>query len=168
MGEAGILKPEDRVELINGEIITRSPINRKHIGLVNRLTALFIEMFGRTVVVSPQNSIRIGKHSEPEPDIAILKFREDFYFEKHPMPEDTHLLIEVADSTLKYDSSVKLSLYAEALVQEYWIVNVQSQEIQVFKNPKDKTYQTKEIYKKQQSIKLEQLDALIDVSKIFF
>ncbi len=168
MGEAGILKPEDKVELINGEIITMSPINRKHISYVNRITVLFIEIFGRKIIVSPQNSIRIGKHSEPEPDIAILKFREDFYFEKHPTSEDTHLLIEVADSSLKFDSSVKLALYARAMIKEYWIINIKKQEILVLKNPKGDSYQTKAVYKKQQSIKLEQLDASIDVSKIFF
>ncbi len=168
MGEAGILKPDDKVELINGEIITMSPINSKHASYVKRINALFTKLVGEDAIISIQDPVRLNKHSEPEPDIAILKFRADYYSKKHPTAEDVILLIEVSDSSVNVDRSFKLPLYAKSGIQEFWIINLKNNQIEVYKNPKGDTYETKEIFKKEKSIKLEQLDAFIEVSKIFF
>ena len=168
MAEAGILKPDDKVELINGEIITTSPINSKHAGYVKRIIALFTKLVNDDTIISVRDPIRLNKHSEPEPDIAILKFRSDYYTETHPTPKDVILLIEVSDSSVNVDRSFKLPLYAKSGIQEFWIVNLKSNQIEVYKKPKGDAYEIEETYKKEKSIKLEQLDALIDVAKIFF
>lgn len=168
MAEVGILKSMDKLELINGEIILKNPSNPKHSSYVMRLDALFSNTFGRKIIVSVKHPLRIDQHSEPEPDIAILKYREDYYTETHPSSEDVILLIEVSDSSVNVDKTIKLPLYAKSGIQEFWIINLKSNQIEVYKNPKGDSYKTKKIYKKEKSIKLEQLDALIDVSKIFF
>lgn len=140
MAETGILTPEDRVELIKGEIIAMSPIGRKHAASVNRLTNLFPSLLGDKVIVSVQNSIRLDNYSEPQPDIVLLKPRSDFYESKIPEPEDIYLLIEVADSTIKYDQDVKLPLYAESNISEVWIVNLNNTTLEVYRQPQNKTY----------------------------
>lgn len=168
MADAGILKPKEKLELINGEIFNRAASSAKRASYIMRINALFLEIFGDSVILSIHHPVRLSKYSEPEPDIAILKFRADYYTETHPSSEDVILLIEVSDSSVNVDKTIKLPLYAKSGIQEFWIVNLKSNQIEVYKKPKGDTYKTKEIYKKEKSIKLESLDALIDVSKIFF
>lgn len=140
MAEVGILAEDDRVELINGEIIRMSPINSSHTSCVKRLNALLFEKLGRKVVISVQDPITLGSYSEPEPDLAVLKASDDFYARQHPRPEDVHLVIEVSDSTLSVDQGLKLSLYAEAGIPEYWIINLPEQQVEVYQHPKGKQY----------------------------
>jgi Uma2 family endonuclease len=140
MAETGILTPEDRVELIRGEIIAMSPIGRKHAAAVNRLTNFFPPLLGDKVIISVQNSIRLDNYSEPQPDIVLLKPRSDFYESKIPEPEDIYLLIEVSDSTIKYDQEVKLPLYAESNIDEVWIVNLSNTTLEVYRQPEQKIY----------------------------
>jgi Uma2 family endonuclease len=91
-------------------------------------------------VISIQNSIRLPDYSEPQPDIVILKPREDFYEEKFPQAEDVLLLIEVADSSLKYDQTTKLSLYSEYGILEYWIANLERNILEIYRQPQGKSY----------------------------
>jgi len=168
MAEAGILTEKDKVELINGEIVLKHPDYRRNASYIMRLNALFANFLDRKVIVSIKQPIQVDNYSETEPDIALLKFQEDFYVENHPTSDDTLLIIEVSNSAIAINRNTRLSLYSKSGIQEFWIVNLQSDQIEVYKNPKGDSYEVKEIYKKQQSIKLEQLDALIDVSKIFF
>ena len=145
MAEAGILKPEDRVELINGEIIKMSPIKSQHAGHVTRLNALLSKLIGDNALVSVQNPIRIDNFSEPEPDIALLKPVSHFYIEGHPEPKDVFLLIEVADSSLRYDQKVKLALYARAGIPEVWIINLLARCVEVYRQPEAGRYLDREI-----------------------
>jgi len=145
MAEAGILKPEDRVELINGEIIKMSLIKSQHAGHVTRLNTVLSKILGDLAIISVQNPIRIDNFSEPEPDIALLKLASHFYIESHPEPKDVFLLIEVADSTLRYDQKVKLALYARAGIPEVWIVNLQAHCVEVYRQPESGSYQSKQI-----------------------
>lgn len=108
LGEAGIITPDQKVELINGEIIERSPIKSPHSGTVSLLNRLLSHWLGKDYIIHVQNPLEIDKFTEPEPDVMVLKFREDFYIKSHPKPEDTLLLIEVADSSLEKDRAVKL------------------------------------------------------------
>ncbi|MGK7881875.1 MAG: Uma2 family endonuclease [Crocosphaera sp.] len=140
MAETGILTPEDRVELIRGEIIAMSPIGRKHAAAVNRLTNLFPPLLGNKAIISVQNSIRLDNYSEPQPDIVLLKPRSDFYESKIPEAEDIYLLIEISDSTIKYDQEIKLPLYAESNINELWIINLNNKNLEVYRQPQDKTY----------------------------
>ena len=135
MGEAGILHEDDRVELIDGEIIEMSPIGKHHAACVKRLIAHLTEQIGRRAILGAQDPLQLSNYSEPQPDITVLKFREDYYAERHPIPDDTLLLIEVADTTLAYDRGVKLPRYASTGVPEVWIVNLPDDVIEVYRQP---------------------------------
>jgi Uma2 family endonuclease len=140
MSEAGILSENDQVELINGEIIEMSPIGRRHTACVNRLNSVFSQLLGKKVIVAVQNPIILNNLSEPEPDIALLQPRADFYESGHPQPQDIFLLIEVADSSLEYDRDVKIPLYASSGITEVWLVDIYEQVIIVYRYPSENGY----------------------------
>jgi Uma2 family endonuclease len=142
MADAGILGPEDRVELIDGEIIEMSPIGSRHLGCVNRATRLFTLVFRERVVVSVQNPLQLSNYTEPEPDIVLLKPRSDDYAGKKPLAEDALLVVEVADTTLRYDRDVKLPRYAAAGVPEVWIENLVDDLLLVYRDPIADRYTT--------------------------
>jgi hypothetical protein len=124
MAEAGILSEDDRVELLEGEIVAMSPIGSRHAGTVKRLLDQFIPLQGaRRVILSVQDPIRLGEYSEPQPDLALLRPRADFYASSHPGPEDVLLIIEVADQSAAVDREVKVPLYARWGIPEvcWWI-----------------------------------------------
>src|SRR5215210_4225582 len=122
MGEAGILHEDDRVELIEGEIVEMAAIGTRHFSCVNGLTRLLIRSVGDEAIVSVQNPVRLNDHTEPQPDLTVIRERD--YRESLPMPEDVLLLIEVSDTTLRYDRNLKLPLYARAGILEVWIVDL--------------------------------------------
>jgi Uma2 family endonuclease len=119
MGEAGILHPEERVELIDGEIVQMSPISYRHALCVNRANTIFIQAFGNRANVSPQSPLRLSDWSEPQPDIVVFKPRADFYATKIPLPKDVLFIVEVSDSSLAIDQKVKLPRYAAAGIPDY-------------------------------------------------
>lgn len=135
MGEAGILGEDDRVELINGEIVQMTPIGSHHAACVHRLVALLSKHVAGRAIVLVQNPVRASELSEPQPDLGLLRLRDDFYAEAHPGPDDVHLLVEVADSSLDYDRSVKAALYAAAGVPELWIVDLACRQIESCRLP---------------------------------
>ncbi|HKP76214.1 MAG TPA: Uma2 family endonuclease [Longimicrobiaceae bacterium] len=136
MGEAGIFSEDDRVELINGEIVEMTPIGSQHAGLVRRLDRWLQRWIGDEVLVSAQQPIKIATDGEPVPDIALLRPRADDYIRSHPTPEDALLLIEVADTSGMYDRNVKRRLYAEGGVPEYWVVDMPNACVAVFRQPR--------------------------------
>jgi Uma2 family endonuclease len=140
MGEAGILSPECRVELINGEIFRMSPINPWHAGVVNRLTHRFVTGLGRRAVVHVQNPTIVDRRSQPQPDLVLLKPREDFYGSAHPTGDDALLVVEVAETSLAHDRRRKLPLYARTGVTEVWLVNRQADVVEVFRGPSPRGY----------------------------
>lgn len=140
MAEYGILGGNERVELIEGEIIEMNPIGSPHAACVKRLTRLLVRAAGDRAIVGIQDPVQLGDLSEPQPDIALLKPRSDFYGDAHPGPEDILLLVEVADSTLAYDRNRKLPLYARSGVPEAWIVDLESRVIEVYRNPSSEGY----------------------------
>ena len=140
MSEASILSENDKVELINGEIIEMSPIGRRHTACVNRLNSVFSQLLGKKVIIAVQNPIILNNLSEPQPDIALLKPRADFYESGHPQPQDIFLLIEVADSSLEYDRDVKIPLYASSGITEVWLVDIYEQVIIVYRYPSENGY----------------------------
>lgn len=135
MGEIGLLTEDDRVELIEGAILVMPPIGEGHFGQVNRFTRVFTGTFRSGAVVSIQNPVRLGLRTEPEPDVVVLRFRDDDYSGKFPEPADVLLLVEVAESSLAYDRDTKGPLYAKARIQEYWIVDLVHGEIIVHRDP---------------------------------
>jgi len=145
MMETGILTKEDRVELINGEIIKSSPIKSTHASIVDILTEELIFQLRKKAIIRTQNPITLNDFSEPEPDLAVVAFRKDRYRNQHPSPNDTFLVIEVADSTLSTDRTIKIPLYATANIPEYWIVNIPKSQIEIYRTPLDGKYLEKEI-----------------------
>lgn len=143
MAETGVLRPGARVELLEGRIIDMSPIGPLHGGLVNRLTRLFNRTANGRWLVTVQNPLHLDDHSEPEPDVMLLKPSPDDYTRRHPRPEDVFLLIEVSDSTLDYDREEKLPAYGRAGISEVWLVNPQDEVIEVYREPHFTGYTSK-------------------------
>ena len=140
MGDAGIFSSDSRLELIEGEVYEMSPIGSPHAACVKFLSTLLNRLFGGKLLVSTQDPIRLNDFSEPQPDIALLRWRDDFYRTAHPRAEDIVLLIEVADTTLHIDRVVKLPLYAKAGIPEVWIVNLIDDQIEIYAEPTGDTY----------------------------
>jgi len=145
LGTSGILSDADHVELIEGEIIDMSPIGSRHAGMVNKLAHLLRDQVGSSAIVSVRNPLAVSAESEPVLDLAILVPRADFYARSHPKPQDVLLLIEVADTSLRYDSEVKIPLYAEAGITEVWLVNLESRSLIVHRAPRNGGYQHVEV-----------------------
>ena len=147
MAEIGILTEDDRVELIEGEILVMPPIGEDHFGHVNLLTRVFVLAFSNEAVVHIQNPVRLAPRTEPEPDVVLLRYREDDYRGKFPVPDDVLLLVEVADHSLGYDQSTKRMLYARAGIQEYWIVDLVHAELVVHRDPSRAKYRSVQRFK---------------------
>ncbi|MEM9919752.1 MAG: Uma2 family endonuclease [Bacteroidota bacterium] len=140
LAEIGILKESDRVELLYGDIVTISPTKSAHAGMVDSMIELLIIKLYKKANIKCQNPISLDKLSEPEPDIAVVKYKADGYSSQHPGPEDIYLVIEVADSSLEKDRQVKGPLYAKAGIPEYWIINLSDRQIEIHREPKDGAY----------------------------
>jgi Uma2 family endonuclease len=133
MVEAGILTEYDKVELIRGELVLMSPIGSRHAACVSRLNDLF-EGLRAKVLRYIQNPVRL-EDSEPEPDFVLLGRKDDYYASGHPVPADVHLVIEVADTSQRFDRDVKGPLYAENGIREYWLVDVEADRVEVHRRP---------------------------------
>jgi len=157
MGEANIFPPGSRVELINGEILDMVPIGFNHSGHINRLVKLLTKIIPDDVIPSVQNPLQLGDLSEPEPDFMLLKPHEDFYTSRHPIAEDVLLLIEVADSSLRFDQNEKLRLYAQHGVPEYWLLNLNDLCLEVYRKPNGEAYAEKSTLHAGDSVTLSQL-----------
>jgi Uma2 family endonuclease len=142
MGRSGILHEDDRVELIEGEIIEMVPIGIGHIGCVNRTTTLFVYRFGDATVVHVQNPIQLDRYNEPEPDVSLLRYRPDAYGGHMPVPRDVFLLLEVADSSLTFDRRVKVPLYARSGIPEVWLVELRKARLHVYRDSSPGGYRT--------------------------
>ncbi len=141
MVEGGVFEDGARLELIEGEIVDISTIGKRYAACVDRLAELFRESLGRRVIVRVQNPIQLDEHSEPQPDIALLKRREDFYEDALPTPADVLLVVEVADTSVEYDRKLKLPIYARAGVAEVWIVNLPEEKIETYSRPSGEEYE---------------------------
>jgi len=140
MIEAGVFNEDARVELIRGEILEMAPIGLRHAACVARLTMLFARKVGDSAIVWVQNPIQLAGNSEPEPDLALLRPRPDFYSGQRPTPDDVLLLVEVADTSAGYDRTVKLQIYAEAAIPEVWLVLLAQDAIEIHSAPIQHTY----------------------------
>lgn len=140
MAEIGILGITQRTELIDGRILTMAPIGSQHADWVDRLVRLFVKNLPDDYRVRPQNPVYLDESNEPEPDIALLKPRQQPYREAHPRPEDVLLIIEVADSSLEYDRDVKLPLYAKHAIPEVWLIDVVANRLEIYRQPQQGDY----------------------------
>jgi Uma2 family endonuclease len=135
MGEAGVFPPGSRVELLEGEIIDMMPVGPFHSGVVNRLNDFFAANHQGRWLVTNQNPVRLSRHSEPQPDIVLVRRDPDFYSGRHPQPDDVLLLIEVSETSLDYDRGDKLAAYGKAGIGEYWVVNLPERCLEVYREP---------------------------------
>lgn len=135
MAQAGIVVEDDRIELIDGDLIDMAPIGSRHAGAVKRLASLLHATARGTAVVSVQDPLQIDSYSQPQPDIALLRSRADFYAESHPQPADVLLIVEVAEASLNYDRDVKVPLYARHGIPEVWLLDVAGRCLTVFRAP---------------------------------
>jgi len=162
MGAAGIFENKPKVELIDGEIYTRSPITSNHNSHVDKAAEFFtVKLFGK-VKVRTQGSIRLDDYSEPEPDVTILRFDEHFYKKKPATASDVLLVIEVAVMTLKRDRTIKKKKYATSNIPEYWIIIPEKQIIEVYRNPEDGEYGEKSTYKITNNWTIEEFDLSVN------
>lgn len=152
MGQAGILTEDDRVELINGEIITMTPIGPRHNAAVSRATRALVEAVGDHAIVLVQGSVRLDQSSEPQPDVVLLRAEPDFYATRLAGPDEILLIIEMAESSADYDSEVKSSLYAAAGVREYWLANLTTRIVTCFSAPAKGAYQRQQEHREGESI----------------
>lgn len=142
MGRTGILPPDCRVELIDGELIDMAPINSPHASMVARLTRLFVREAGDAIVF-PQNPINLPPYSQPQPDIAILAPESSAYSSALPGAADVLLVVEVAHTTLRYDMGIKADLYARHGIRELWVVDLTARVLEVFRSPVEGRYRTR-------------------------
>jgi Uma2 family endonuclease len=143
MAAAGIFKPDERIELIDGEIVEMSPIGDRHAACVINLNRLLVLGVRGRAIVSPQNPVRISAHSKPQPDLALLRARS--YISAGATVEDMLLVVEVADTTVRYDRTVKRSLYARAGIPEYWVVDANAESVDVYRTPIADSYRDVQI-----------------------
>jgi Uma2 family endonuclease len=140
MRESGILTEDDRVELLDGEIYLMSPLGPLHIAIVNRLNKLLTRQVGDDAIVSIQNSVQLNDYTEPQPDVALLSPRDDYYDQALARPDDILFLIEVADTSISYDRDQKLPRYAASNIAEVWIIDADAQIVEQYSQPMQGQY----------------------------
>ena len=148
MAAAGVLHEDDRVELLDGQIVVMTPIGSRHAAAVRRLEHIFHAAVGHGAIVSVQNPIEIGDYWEPHPDVCLLRRRDDFYADAHPRAEDVLLVIEVADTSAQDDRERKLPEYARGGILEAWLVDLEHDAIEVHREPAPAGYRAVEVLKR--------------------
>ncbi len=157
MGEAGILDEDDRLELLDGEIVEMTPIGSRHAACVMRVSDVFWQRARAVAIVNVQNPVVLSERTELYPDTVLLKRRADFYSESHPQPTDVLLLVEVADTTGRYDRRVKVPRYAAAGIPEVWVIDLRARAIDVYRRPAAEGYAEHERVGPGQSLSIPQI-----------
>ncbi len=168
MMESGIIREGEKVELILGQIFTMAVKGTRHTLSTRKLFKQLLALIGDQADVQSQDPISLPNHSEPEPDIVIARLRSDDYIDSHPAPADTILVIEVADSSIKFDRDTKAPLYAAAGISEYWIVNLIDNRLEIYRQPEGSIYAKIEIITPPRSINLPQFPEIVVHISDFF
>ena len=167
MGEAGIFTEDDRVELIGGEILEMTPVGPPHAWIVNRLAELIMTRLGSGAYVSIQNPLRIGRDTEPQPDLVVAR-RSGAYARRHPEPGDVLLVVEAADSSLRYDRLEKIPRYGGAGVPETWLVDVAARTVTAYTDPTAGGYAAERVLRRGDMLAATSVPALrVPVAGIF-
>lgn len=153
MLEIGVLNEDSQVELLNGEVIKMTPIGPRHAASVDRINEVLKTKLGKQAIVRVQNPVQLDDFTEPQPDISLLKRRADFYAAGHPTSVDVLVAIEVSDSSIDKDRTVKLPAYARAGIYEVWLVDLYEDRIEVHSDPYNGTYQEVRIVQRNQKIR---------------
>ena len=168
MAEVGLLAPDARVELIDGEIIDMAPIGSRHGGTVIRLNRLVARAVGDRAILGIQHFVRLDIFSEPQPDVVLLKSRPDDYTISHASPAEILLIVEVCDTSLRHDLKVKVPLYARHGIPEVWIVDLEGEQVRVFRSPAGAAYTKASVHATPGVLDIEALPGVtLDLSEIF-
>ena len=168
MRQAGILTEDERVELIDGEVREMSPIDPIHAATVNRLNHQLADKVRGRAIISVQNPIRLDAYNEPQPDLTLLRWDNDFYEQRHPLPKDILIAMEVANTSLVYDRREKLPRYAAAGIPEVWLINIGRKTIEQYTKPADGQYTAMQVVVPGQQITAHVINELqIAVEQIF-
>ena len=167
MTQLGILPEESGWEIIDGEIIKKMPTGSKHAGTVKKINRILTANLGNEFVIAVQDPIHLDDYNEPEPDVAILRFREDIYTESHPLPNDVLVVIEVSDSTIKYDRETKKNMYSEFGITEFWLVDLTERIIEIHTQPRQGIYRNMQIFGLDEILQSQTIESLtLDVNQI--
>jgi Uma2 family endonuclease len=167
MAETGVLRPDARVELLDGKVLDMSPIGSSHAGMVKRFIRIFTALAKGRWMVSAQDPVRLDDHSEPQPDFALLKPSADDYSSRHPEPDDVFLIVEVADASLDFDHEEKIPAYGRAGIMEVWLVNLRDWTLEIFREPHFTGYRSKTVLRAgDQAKQLAFPDAAVDVAEL--
>lgn len=167
LAETGFFIEDDRIELIEGELIEMAPIGSDHSGRVNRLNHTFTAALSDKAIVAVQNPIVLDSNNEPQPDLALLRWRNDFYQAANPTAEDVLLVIEVADSSVRLDRDVKVPLYARFAIPEVWLLDLTKRRLEVYRQPVDGEYSDIKHYREGRVTSNLLADAQIDLAEFF-
>lgn len=168
MIKTGILKKQHQVELIEGEILEMSPIGSRHASIVDRLNRSLNRQVGDSAIVRVQSPVIMNDLSEPQPDITVVRYKEDFYEQEHPQVQDIFLIIEISDTTTVYDRDIKIPVYASAGIQVVWLFDLASQIVDVYTDPVFGRYNLIQRQNKNSVLLLPSLPTIrIDLSSIF-
>ena len=151
MGDAGILGPDERTELLDGDIVVQPKPGARHASMVTRLSMLLARLAGEEVIIRVRNPLRLDARTEPQPDVTVLRYRDDFYASGHPGAGDALVVVEVADSSLSLDRGYKLEMYARASVREFWLVDAKRGAVTVYAGPAGGKYTQEHEYRRGQS-----------------
>ncbi len=152
MAESGILQPDERIELLEGQIIQMAAKGTAHSASVSRIEQVLRNRLGNRVLLRFQDPIRLNDYSEPEPDIAVVQPSPNFYEDHHPTPSEVFLLIEVSDTTLKFDRETKAPAYGCSGIAEYWVLDVVARKLHVYRSPSSSGYQSETILSEELTI----------------
>jgi Uma2 family endonuclease len=150
--DQGKFKPDDRLELIEGEIYEMSPIGSFHARCVDFLSNMLAALLFRKCIVRTQSPVILNDLNQPQPDLAVIRYQEDFYKHSHPKASDILLVIEVSDTTVELDRNIKFPKYASAHIPEAWLIDLRAERIEVHSDPKEETYGTVRIYQRGEEI----------------
>jgi Uma2 family endonuclease len=168
MGKYNIFPPNARMELIEGEIIDMAPIGPSHASCVRNLIELLSIQKGKAALLDVQNPILLSNSSEPEPDLTLLRPMAHIYRQRHPIPEEIFLLIEISESTIHYDRDQKIPLYAKEGIVECWLVDLNEFQVEVYQNPTANGYTSQQIFESGQVLIPKQLSHIkIPITEIF-
>lgn len=167
MVDVGLLNENARVELIHGEIIEMAPIGSEHAGHNNYLISFLAHRLYGKAVIAGQNPVVLNNYEEPQPDIALLRWRDDYYRGAHPHVEDVLLIIEISDSTLRYDRDVKIPLYAINGIPEVWLLDIKNRQLEIYREPINGEYQQRNCCRTGKIAPTLFPDAMVDLDELF-
>jgi Uma2 family endonuclease len=168
LGQVGILGEDDRVELLEGQLVAMSPIGPRHAFVVDGLVRMLSDAVGERAYVRGQNPVTLDDGSEPQPDVAVVNLRPTGYVKAHPGPSDIFLLIEVADSSLETDSGAKAEIYAKSGIPEFWIVDLTTDTVRVHRQPKGRGYRSIARVKVPSTLEVEALPGVFIAASVIF